>query len=70
MGAVVGSRKTRGGSGAHLAVGIILAATFVVMDKFSLTFATKGDLHPFIAAWMPNFIFIIVAIVLYIRAPK
>lgn len=70
MGAVVGSRKSRGGSGLHMAVGIILAAVFVVMDKFSLTFSTKGDLHPFIAAWMPNMIFTIVAIYLYWKAPK
>jgi lipopolysaccharide export system permease protein len=70
MGAVVASRKTRGGSGLHMAVGIILAAVFVVMDKFSLTFSTKGNLHPFVAAWMPNIIFSIVAIYLYRRAPK
>lgn len=70
MGAVIASRKTRGGSGLHIAVGFILAAVFVVMDKFSLTFSTKGDLHPFIAAWMPNFIFALVAIYLYRRAPK
>lgn len=70
MGAVVASRKTRGGSGLHMAVGIILAAVFVVMDKFSLTFSTKGNLHPFVAAWMPNMIFTLVAIYLYRRAPK
>jgi lipopolysaccharide export system permease protein len=70
MGAVVASRKTRGGSGLHMAVGIILAAIFVVMDKFSLTFSTKGNLHPLIAAWMPNIIFTLVAIYLYRRAPK
>jgi lipopolysaccharide export system permease protein len=70
MGAVVASRKTRGGSGLHMAVGIILAAVFVVMDKFSLTFSTKGNLHPFVAAWMPNIIFTMVAIYLYRRAPK
>jgi lipopolysaccharide export system permease protein len=70
MGAVVASRKTRGGSGLHMAIGIILAATFVIMDKFSVTFSTKGNLHPFIAAWMPNFIFCLVAIYLYRRAPK
>ena len=70
MGAVVASRKIRGGSGLHMAIGIILAATFVVMDKFSLTFSTKGNLHPFVAAWMPNIIFTLVAIYLYRRAPK
>jgi lipopolysaccharide export system permease protein len=70
MGAVVGSRKTRGGSGLHLAVGIISAAIFVVMDKFSLTFSTKSNLHPMLAAWLPNIIFSFVAIYLYRRAPK
>jgi len=70
MGAVVASRKTRGGSGLHMAVGIILAATYVIMDKFSVTFSTKGHLNPFLAAWMPNFVFFLVAMVLYRRAPK
>jgi lipopolysaccharide export system permease protein len=70
MGAVVASRKTRGGSGLHMAIGIVLAAVYVVMDKFSLTFSTKGNLHPLLAAWMPNIIFSIVAAYLYRTAPK
>jgi lipopolysaccharide export system permease protein len=70
IGAVVASRKTRGGSGLHLAVGIITAAIFVVMDKFSLTFSTKGSFPPFLAAWTPNFLFMIVAVWLYRIAPK
>jgi len=70
IGAVVASRKTRGGSGLHLAVGIITAAIFVVMDKFSLTFSTKGNFPPLLAAWTPNFLFALVAIWLYRIAPK
>ena len=70
MGAVIASRKTRGGSGLHIAFGIILAAIFVVMDKFSLTFSTKSNLHPILAAWAPNIIFTFVAIYLYRKAPK
>lgn len=70
MGAVVASRKTRGGSGLHMAVGILLAAVFVVMDKFSLTFSTKGNLHPVVAAWLPNMIFLVVTLYLYRIAPK
>jgi lipopolysaccharide export system permease protein len=70
IGAVVASRKTRGGSGLHLAMGIITAAIFVVMDKFSLTFSTKGDFPPLLAAWMPNIIFGVIAAWLYYRAPK
>ena len=70
IGVAVASRKTRGGSGLHLAVGIITAAFFVVMDKFSLTFSTKGSFPPMLAAWMPNIIFSVVAIWLYRIAPK
>jgi lipopolysaccharide export system permease protein len=70
IGVSVSSRKTRGGSGLNLAVGIITAAIFVVMDKFSLTFSTKGDFPPLLAAWMPNIIFGVIAIFLYRKAPK
>lgn len=70
MGAIIASRKTRGGSGLHIALGFILAAIFVVMDKFSLTFATKGNFHPLLAAWTPNLIFMMVTVVLYKKAPK
>jgi lipopolysaccharide export system permease protein len=70
IGVSVASRKTRGGSGLNLAIGIVTAALFVVMDKFSLTFSTKGNFPPLLAAWMPNIIFGIVAIWLYRKAPK
>jgi lipopolysaccharide export system permease protein len=66
----VSSRKTRGGSGLHLAVGIVVAALFVVMDRFSTVFSTKGDMHPLLAAWIPNMVFSLVCVYLYRKAPK
>jgi lipopolysaccharide export system permease protein len=70
IGVVISSRKARGGSGLHLAMGIIIAALFIVSDRFSTVFATKGDFHPFLAAWMPNAVFTIVAWWLYRKTPK
>jgi lipopolysaccharide export system permease protein len=70
IGAIIASRKIRGGSGVHLAVGIVLAAIFVVMDKFSVTFSTKANLTPMLAAWLPNIIFSGVACILYVKTPK
>ncbi|MBS1604893.1 MAG: LptF/LptG family permease [Bacteroidetes bacterium] len=70
IGAILATRKIRGGSGLHLAVGIVTAAIFVVMDKFAVTFSTKGSLPPMLAAWLPNIIFSGVAGILYMRAPK
>jgi lipopolysaccharide export system permease protein len=70
LGAVVASRKTRGGSGLHLAFGIVAAATFVIMDRFSVVFSSKGHLHPMLAAWLPNLIFIAITFFVYRKAPK
>jgi lipopolysaccharide export system permease protein len=70
IGAVMACRKVRGGSGLHLAIGIVIAALFVVMDKFAVTFSTKGNLPPLLAAWLPNIIFSGVACILYTKAPK
>ena len=70
IGAIVGGRKVRGGSGMHLAVGFIIAALFIITDRFSTIFATKGNLPPLMAAWIPNFIFLFVILYLYKKAPK
>lgn len=70
MGAVISTRKVRGGSGLLLAMGIIMAAIFVVMDKFAVTFSTKGNFPPMLAAWLPNVIFMGIACILYYRTPK
>jgi lipopolysaccharide export system permease protein len=70
IGAVIASRKTRGGSGMHMAIGIITASLFIVSDRFSTVFATKSDLHPLLAAWLPNIAFSIVAFWMYKKTPK
>ncbi|WP_276500101.1 LptF/LptG family permease [Terrimonas pollutisoli] len=70
IGVVLASRKTRGGSGKHLAIGIITAALFIMSDRFSTVFATKSNFPPLLAAWVPNIIFSIVALWMYKKAPK
>jgi lipopolysaccharide export system permease protein len=70
IGAIIAGRKTRGGSGLHMAIGIIIASIYILSDRFSTVFAIKSDFHPVLAAWMPNIAFTIVAIYLYIKAPK
>lgn len=70
IGVVIASRKTRGGSGMHLALGIVIAAVFIISDRFSTVFATKSNFPPLIAAWLPNVIFSFVAYLMYRRTPK
>jgi lipopolysaccharide export system permease protein len=70
IGVAVGSQKVRGGSGLHIAVGFIIGSLYILIDRFSTIFSTKGNFPPLLAAWMPNLIFLVVAIVLFRRAPK
>ena len=70
IGAAVAIRKVRGGSGSHLAIGFVTAALFILTDRFSTIFSTKGNLPPMLAAWIPNIIFSVVAYYMYRKAPK
>ncbi|MFV0607142.1 MAG: LptF/LptG family permease [Niabella sp.] len=70
IGAVIACRRTRGGSGLHLALGIIIAAVFVIADQFSTVFSIKGNFPPLLAAWVPNIVFALVALRLYKITPK
>jgi lipopolysaccharide export system permease protein len=70
IGAVLASRKVRGGSGLHLATGVVISVLYILFSRFSLVFATKGDFHPLLAAWLPNVLFGLLALYLYRRAPK
>lgn len=70
IGALLASRKTRGGSGLHLALGVIIAASFILADRFSTVFATKGDFPPLLAAWVPNIVFAGAAFWIYKKVPK
>jgi len=70
IGVSLASRKVRGGSGMHLAIGIILCVLYILLSRISVVFATKGSFSPWLAAWIPNIIYIFIAWYLYKRAPK
>jgi lipopolysaccharide export system permease protein len=70
IGAVLASRKVRGGSGLHLALGVVISVLYILFSRFSIVFATKGSFTPFIAAWTPNLFFGLLAFYLYKKAPK
>ena len=54
----------------HLTIGFITAAMFILTDRFSIIFSTKGNLPPLIAAWISAFLFAIVAYFFYRKTPK
>ena len=70
IGAALSSRKVRGGIGMHLGIGITIAFAYILFMQVSKSFAISGSLSPFLAAWIPNFIFCVLGIYLLKKAPK
>jgi lipopolysaccharide export system permease protein len=65
IGACMASFKVRGGSGLHLAIGILISGAYVIFMQFSTTFAIKGSLSPMISVWIPNVLFSGLAFYIY-----
>lgn len=70
MGVALSSRKKRGGIGWNLATGIALSFSYILFMRFSQMFVYTGVMPPWLAIWLPNMIFAIIAGVLYKIAPK
>jgi lipopolysaccharide export system permease protein len=70
IGVSISSRKVRGGIGLPLGIGIFLCFTYIVVDRFALVFAVKGNMLPMLAVCLPNGIFGIVGYYLLQKAPK
>lgn len=68
IGVSLSSRKVRGGIGLHLGLGIGLAFLFILIMQVSTVFAVSGNLSPALAAWLPNIVFGIIGIYLYLRS--
>jgi lipopolysaccharide export system permease protein len=70
IGLSIASRKTRGGMGWHLVIGLLISGVFIFMTKFSTTFATNAGFTPVVAMWIPNILFSFVAVFMLIKAQK
>ncbi|NPA43892.1 MAG: YjgP/YjgQ family permease [Chlorobi bacterium] len=66
----VASRKRRGGIGMNLALGMVIAFTYIFFDKIFGILTVKSGFNPFLAAWIPNLIFFILALYLLRHAQR
>jgi len=66
----VSAMKRRGGMGANLAIGIVIAFAFIFLDKVFGTIAEKSTFSPLIAVWFSNILFGVLAIYLLIKAKR
>ena len=65
IGVSLASRKIKGGLGFHLGLGLLLAFSYILFMQISTVFAISGNTPPFIAVWLPNFVYAAIALFLY-----
>lgn len=70
IGASLSSRKVKGGMGLNIGIGLGLSFGYIVFMTISSSFAVSGTMSPFMAVWLPNFVYIFIAGFLYTKAPS
>ncbi len=70
LGVTMSCKKVRGGMGKNLGIGIALSAMYILFSTVSTTFSVNGVLTPFMAVWIPNFVFLGIGTFLYFRVRR
>lgn len=70
IGMSLSSRKVRGGTGMHLGLGIGITFSYILFMQISTQFSVYGNMNPLLATWLPNLLFLVVAVILLVKAPK
>lgn len=70
IGMTLSVKKQKGGMGMNIGIGLVLSFSYILFMTITQTFAISGLTSPFVAMWIPNFIYTIIAIFLYRRASK
>jgi lipopolysaccharide export system permease protein len=70
MGVCLSSRRKRGGIGWNLGIGIALAFSYILFQRFSQMFVVTGTMPAAVALWTPNMLFALITVFLYTKAQK
>jgi lipopolysaccharide export system permease protein len=70
IGVSIASRRSRGGIGAHLAIGVLIAVSYIFAMKVTTVAATNAGLNPLLAVWIPNIFYLLIGVYLYTKAQK
>ncbi|MCQ2342246.1 MAG: LptF/LptG family permease [Paludibacteraceae bacterium] len=70
LGVTMSCKKIRGGMGKNLGIGITLSAGYILFSTVSTSFSVSGTMSPFMAAWLPDFVFLAIGSFLYFKVQK
>ncbi|MDO4994611.1 MAG: LptF/LptG family permease [Bacteroidales bacterium] len=70
IGVSISARKRKNGMGIALGTGLGLILAYIMFQTVSSTFAINANMHPALAAWMPNIVYAFIAYIFYKKAPR
>lgn len=70
IGVSLSAKKTKGGMGINIGIGLLLSFSYILFSTVTSQFALSGLTSPWVAMWIPNFIYLAIGLFLYNRARK
>jgi lipopolysaccharide export system permease protein len=70
IGVSLSAKKVKGGMGINIGIGLLLSFSYILFSTVTSQFAISGLTSPWVAMWIPNFIYLGIGLVLYQRARK
>lgn len=65
IGMSLSSKKVKGGMGLNIGIGLLLSFSYILFSTITSTFAVNGLTTPFIAMEIPNFVYLIIGLILF-----
>lgn len=70
MGAILSAKKVKNGLGINLVIGFALCLGYILSSTLMSQFSTVGIMEPWMAAWLPNVILLVLTLLLWRKAPQ
>lgn len=70
IGMTLSVRKVKGGMGVNIGIGLVLSFSYILFMTITQTFAISGLTSAAVAMWIPNILYTIIAVILYLRVSK
>ncbi len=70
IGMSLSSKKVKGGMGINIGIGLLLSFSYILFMTVTSSFAVSGMTSPFVAMWIPNILYSIIAVILYFKAAR
>ncbi len=70
IGVSLSSKKIRGGTGLNIGIGLLFSFSFILVMQVATQFSINSNVPPIVSVWIPNIIYLLIGIVIYMKAPK